>query len=52
MRAAINENIMRERQLQEQSEFYTINLSDAEIADLLLIKELNLVQNTKKHVQN
>lgn len=41
MRAAINENIMRERQLQEQSEFYTINLSDAEIADLLMIKELS-----------
>ena len=40
MRAAVNEDIMRERQLQEQSEFFTINLSEQEIADLLLIKEL------------
>ena len=41
MRAAINEDIMRERKLQEQSEFYTINLSEQEIADLLMIKELS-----------
>lgn len=41
MRAAVNEDIMRERQLQEQSEFYTINLSETEIADLLTIKELS-----------
>ena len=40
MRAAVNEDIMRERKLQEQSKFYTINLSEQEIADLLLIKEL------------
>ena len=40
MRAAVNEDILRERRLQEQSEFYTINLSEQEIADLLLIKEL------------
>lgn len=40
MRAAVNEDIMRERKLQEQSKFYTINLSEQEIADLLMIKEL------------
>lgn len=40
LRAAVNEDILRERKLQEQSEFYKINLSDQEIADLLLIKEL------------
>lgn len=40
MRAAVNEGIMRERKLQEQSKFYTINLSEQEIADILLIKEL------------
>ena len=40
MRAAVNKDIMRERKLQEQSKFYTINLSEQEIADLLLIKEL------------
>lgn len=39
--AAVNEAIMRERQLQEQSEFYTINLSQSEIDDLLMIKELS-----------
>lgn len=39
--AAVNEAIMRERQLQEQSEFYTINLSQPEIDDLLMIKELS-----------
>ena len=38
---AVNEAIMRERQLQEQSEFYTINLSQSEINDLLMIKELS-----------
>lgn len=39
--AAVNEAIMRERQLQEQSEFYKINLSQSEIDDLLMIKELS-----------
>ena len=39
--AAVNEAIMRERQLKEQSEFYTINLSQSEIDDLLMIKELS-----------
>lgn len=38
--AAVNEAIMREKALQEQSEFYKINLSAQEIADLQLIQEL------------
>ena len=40
MRAAVNDAIMRERQLQEQSEFYKINLSEQDIADLLMLREL------------
>lgn len=36
----INEAIMREKRVQEQSEFYKINLSSQEIADLLMLQEL------------
>lgn len=41
-RAAVNEAIIREKELQEKQNFYKINISDSDMEDLQLLKELEI----------